>query len=115
MHRNANVTASRWMPPVMRRAGAKARGRPISAGLRRQTRSLLLAASLLAAGCAGMSDAQCRGANWYDVGYRDARFKLQSQADVYAQQCARHGVKVDAARYEQGLREGRYDFPDRMT
>jgi hypothetical protein len=60
------------------------------------------------------SDAECRGANWYDVGYRDARFKLQSQAGVYGQQCERHGVQVDVARYEQGLREGRYDFPDRM-
>jgi Protein of unknown function (DUF2799) len=75
----------------------------------------VLAAGLLVAGCAGFSDAQCRGANWYDVGFRDARFKLQSQADVYAQQCERYGVKVDAARYEQGLREGRYEFPDRMT
>lgn len=72
-------------------------------------------ALLLAAGCAGMDDAQCRAANWYDVGYRDARFKLQNQAAAYAQQCERYGVKVDAARYEQGLREGRYDFPDRMT
>lgn len=73
-----------------------------------------LAALALLAGCAGMSDADCRGANWYDVGYRDARYKLQSQAAVYEQQCARYGVKVDSARYEQGLSEGRYDFPDRM-
>jgi len=47
-----------------------------------------------------MGDAECRGANWYDVGYRDARFKLQSQQGIYAQQCQRHGVTVDAARYE---------------
>ena len=33
---------------------------------------------------------------------------------VYGEQCERYGVKVDVARYEQGLREGRYDFPDRM-
>ena len=76
--------------------------------------SALLVALLPLAGCAGMSDADCRGANWYDVGYRDARYKLQSQANLYAQQCERYGVKVDEARYEQGLREGRYDFPDRM-
>lgn len=84
----------------------------ISAGQVRTT-SASLAAALLA-GCAGMGDAECRGANWYDVGYRDARFKLQSQQGIYAQQCQRHGVTVDAARYEQGLREGRYDFPDRL-
>jgi len=76
--------------------------------------SAFLALIATLAGCAGMSDAECRGANWYDVGYRDARFKLQNQAAVYGQQCERHGVKVDVARYEQGLREGRYDFPDRM-
>ena len=70
---------------------------------------------VLLGGCAGMSGADCRDANWYDVGYRDARFKLQSQAAVYEQQCRPHGVKVDAARYEEGLREGRWDFPDRMT
>ena len=70
---------------------------------------------VLLAGCAGMSGAACQDANWYDLGYRDARFRLQSQAAVYAQQCERHGVKVDAVRYEEGLRRGRWDFPDRMT
>ena len=114
MHSNAKVTP-KWMAPATRRAGGKADGRPTIAPRCPRTSVLLLAASLLAAGCAGMGDAQCRDANWYDVGYRDARFKLQSQAAAYAQQCERHGVKVDAARYEQGLREGRYDFPDRMT
>jgi hypothetical protein len=68
---------------------------------------------LLLAACAGMSDAECRTANWYDLGYRDARFKLQSQDGVYAQQCERHGVKIDAARYDEGFRQGRWDFPDR--
>jgi hypothetical protein len=76
---------------------------------------LLLTISVLAGGCAGMGSNDCRDANWFDVGYRDARFRLQSQAAVYAQQCERHGVKVDAARYEEGLRQGRWDFPDRMT
>jgi hypothetical protein len=76
--------------------------------------SALFALIAMLAGCAGMGDTECRGANWYDVGYRDAQFKLQSQAGVYGQQCERYGVKIDTARYEQGLREGRYDFPDRM-
>jgi hypothetical protein len=78
-------------------------------------RLLVLTISLLLGGCAGMSGADCRDANWYALGYRDARLRLQSQAALYAQQCERHGVKVDAARYEQGLRQGRWDFPDRMT
>jgi hypothetical protein len=114
MHSNAKVTP-RWMPPATPRVGGKADGKPTAERRCPRTSVLVVAASLLAAGCAGMGDTQCRDANWYDVGYRDARFKLQSQAAVYAQQCEPHGVKVDAARYEQGLREGRYDFPDRMT
>ena len=72
----------------------------------------LVAGALLAA-CAGMSETECRGVNWYDVGYRDARFKLQNQDAVYEQHCQRYGVKVDAARYGEGFRQGRWDFPDR--
>jgi hypothetical protein len=75
---------------------------------------LILTISALLSGCAGMTSADCRDANWYEVGYRDARFRLQSQAALYAQQCERHGVKVDTVRYEEGLRQGRWDFPHRM-
>ena len=82
-----------------------------SAGRARTTSAALAAA--LVAGCAGMSEADCRGVNWYDVGYRDARFKLQNQDAVYGQQCERYGVKIDAARYGEGFRQGRWDFPDR--
>lgn len=72
-----------------------------------------LTISVLLAGCAGLDELDCRGASWYDLGYRDARFKLQSQDALYAQQCARHGVTIDAARYDAGFRQGRWDFPDR--
>jgi hypothetical protein len=75
--------------------------------------SALTTSFVLLAGCAGLSDSECRGANWYDIGWRDARFKLQSQGSLYLRQCERYGVKVDAARYEQGHREGRWEFPDR--
>jgi hypothetical protein len=86
-----------------------------SIGARHSPRISALCAVLALHGCAGLSEVDCRGANWYAVGYRDARYKLQSQAEIYALQCARHGVQVDAASYEQGLRQGRFDFPDRMT
>jgi hypothetical protein len=69
--------------------------------------SLLLAVFL--AGCAGLGDAGCRQADWYDLGFRDAIFGLQPQDPVYAGQCEPFGVKVDAARYSQGWREGRYE------
>ncbi len=86
--------------------------RRIGAGSARTTSALLVAAALLA-GCAGMSDAECRSANWYDVGWRDARFKLQSQDNLYVAQCERYGVKIDLAGYEKGYREGRWEYPDR--
>ena len=82
----------------------------------RSLRTSAFLAVLALGGCAGeMTSAECSSANWYDVGYRDARYKMQSRADQYADQFGRDVVNVDAARYEQGLREGRYDFPDRMT
>ncbi len=74
--------------------------------------SALLALITALAGCAGMSDTDCRGANWYDVGYRDGQFRLQSQASVYTQRCAANGVQIDEARYAEGLQHGRYDFAD---
>lgn len=64
-------------------------------------------------GCAGLDTDACRGANWYDLGFRDARLRVQSQVELYAAQCERHGAKIDAARYDQGFREGRWEFPDR--
>jgi hypothetical protein len=69
--------------------------------------------TVLASGCAGMSAAACSSVNWYDLGFRDARLRVQSQVELYAAQCERHGVKIDAARYDQGFREGRWEFPDR--
>ena len=42
---------------------------------------------LLLAGCAGMDEVECRRANWYDLGFRDAIFGIMAQDDVYALQC----------------------------
>jgi hypothetical protein len=69
----------------------------------------LLFAVLLLAGCAGLDDVGCRKANWYDLGYRDAIFGILPQDELYAQNCERHGVTIDLARYRQGFREGMYE------
>lgn len=61
-------------------------------------------------GCAGLDADACRGANWYDLGFRDALYGIQAQDLVYAEQCA-----VDGARYAQGWREGRYEFDLRAS
>ena len=57
-----------------------------------------------------MSADECRSANWYDLGFRDALYGIQPQDLVYAEHCA-----VDAARYAQGWREGRYEFDRRAS
>ena len=42
-------------------------------------RWLMLAACLAAEGCATLTDTDCRNADWYDVGFRDAILALQRQ------------------------------------
>lgn len=79
----------------------------------RSARAAATISVTLLAGCAGMSESECRAANWYDLGWRDARFKLQSQDSLYALQCERYGIKMDSVGYEKGYREGRWEFPDR--
>jgi len=70
---------------------------------------LLLTINVLLAACASVAEMECRKADWYDLGFRDAIFGLQRQEGFYAHECAPHGVKVDVARYVQGWNEGRYD------
>ncbi len=60
-------------------------------------------------GCAGLDQAACRGADWYDLGFRDAIYSLQRQDEVYATQCEPQNVKVDVARYAQGWHEGKWE------
>ena len=76
-------------------------------------RFLLLGACVLAAGCTTVTDTDCRNADWYGLGFRDAILAMQPQDLTYAEACAKHGVKVDTARYAQGWTEGRYEADNR--
>jgi Protein of unknown function (DUF2799) len=76
-------------------------------------RSLLLGACALAAGCTTVTDTDCRSADWYGLGFRDAILAMQPQDLTYTEACAKHGVKVDTARYAQGWTEGRYEADNR--
>jgi hypothetical protein len=50
-----------------------------------------------------MSDAECRSANWYELGERDALYYgLRPQIDQYAHQCGRHGVQPSETDYMAG-------------
>ena len=68
---------------------------------------------MLLCGCAGLDQTACRGADWYDLGFRDAIFGLQPQDQVYAQGCAPQ--KIDVARYDQGWKEGKYEADQRRN
>jgi hypothetical protein len=76
---------------------------------------LLPALLVLLCGCAGLDAVGCRHANWYDLGFRDAIFGIHPQQELYAVQCAPHGVKVDMPRYAQGWREGKWEADSRRS
>jgi hypothetical protein len=65
--------------------------------------------ALALCGCAGLSEAECRSADWYALGFRDAIYELRPQDLVYGDSCSRYGAKIDAARYAQGWTDGRYE------
>ena len=85
------------------------------AAMSRSTRALLLLAACSAAGCAGMSEAQCRGADWHALGVRDALdYGMRPRIDQYAHQCAAYGVQVPEKDYVAGWREGDAERAVRM-
>lgn len=75
---------------------------------------LALGFLMLVGGCAGLDHERCRRADWYELGFRDAIFGIQSQEELYALQCEPHGVKVDIA-YLQGFVEGRHEAERRRV
>jgi hypothetical protein len=56
--------------------------------------------------CASLDPVACRHANWYDLGART--MSTPSNA-------SRTGIEVDAARYAQGWREGKYEADSRKN
>jgi len=82
----------------------------------RWTSSLLVAAGLMVAGCAGMTDTECRAANWYELGERDALvYGLRPQIEQYAYQCERHGVQASEKDYVAGWLVGNGERIRRMA
>lgn len=66
-----------------------------------------LLAALLLAGCATMSEDECRSADWYDVGLRDGLDgKPASLLRKHADACAEYGIQPGGPRYQEGRAEG---------
>ncbi len=77
------------------------------------TRTLVLA-SVLLAGCSAMSENECRTADWYQVGYRDADpYGLRPQIDRYAYEC-RAWVQASADDYMRGWVDGYREWNTRV-
>lgn len=70
------------------------------------TRSRLTSALLLAmllSGCSAFGDSECRMANWYEIGERDALvYGLRPQIDQYTYQCSKHSVQASEKEYMAG-------------
>jgi len=69
--------------------------------------------SLTLVGCAGMDAAECRGADWYRIGFRDGIYGMQRMDYQYAEQCGKHGTQPDAAAYVKGWQEGVWELDSR--
>jgi hypothetical protein len=75
-----------------------------------------LATLALAAGCAGMSEAACRAANWYEIGERDALiYGLRPQIDQHAYACQKYGVQASEKEYIEGWKVGDGERTRRMA
>ena len=71
----------------------------------------LLSLSGLLAGCATLSQEECRRGDWYGIGRRDAyQGYPDSRLDEHRKACAEYRVIPDAAAYAQGYRAGLQDF-----
>ena len=63
-----------------------------------------------------MSDSECRSANWYGLGERDALiYGLRPQIDQYAQQCDKYGVQASEKDYLAGWFDGDRERATRMA
>ena len=70
---------------------------------------------LLLTGCAGLTEADCRSANWYDLGRRDGDvYGLSPMIDQYSYQCAAYGVQADATQYMRGWEIGDQEYRARL-
>ena len=71
------------------------------------TTSRALLALALLTGCAGMSDADCGSANWYELGEREALiYGLRPQIEQHAYACSKFGVEASEKDYIAGWNVG---------
>jgi hypothetical protein len=79
-------------------------------------KNVLLAFTCMTLGaCVSMDAAECRGANWYDLGFRDGLAGLQRMDIPYDHECGKQGVKLDVDAYAKGWQEGKWEYDSRIS
>lgn len=71
--------------------------------------------ALLLCSCASISETECRTTNWYARGEADALMGTRPQIDLYAQQCARFGVRPAEQDYMAGWNVGYGEWNRRVS
>ena len=75
---------------------------------------VVIALCALAAGCASMSENQCRTANWYQQGETDGLLGQQARLDQYKYQCAKYQVLPVENDYLAGWSDGYAEYNRRV-
>lgn len=75
----------------------------------------ILLAALLLAGCATVSENECRTGDWYARGYQEALMGNRPRIDQYKAQCPRFGAAPDEAKYMEGWRLGYSEYDIRTS
>ena len=78
-------------------------------------RAVIITLSTLAAGCAAMSETQCRATNWYQQGETDGLIGQQARIDQYAYQCRQFGVQPAESEYLAGWADGYAEHNRRVS
>ena len=73
-------------------------------------RTFLPILCVLVAGCAGMTENECRGANWASLGERDGIAGNRPRIDQYAYQCGQFRVAAPEKDYMEGWWVGNSEF-----
>ena len=83
-----------------------------SAWASRSTKAWVIALAVLA-GCAPMTETECRSADWYALGTRDGLAGLRPQVDQYAYQCSAVKIEVADSAYLSGWQHGKWEYDRR--
>ena len=78
-------------------------------------RSVLLVCCAALAACSTLSEADCRGSDWYALGERDALLGQRPQIERYAGECGRYALKPAESDYLAGWGSGYSEWNRRVS